>query len=324
MAVLGGLVDTWKKFERVLFFDKYIKMARTLLEVFSIYKEKNGVNVKEDYETFNWMNEIDRGYYEDVKSVLDRIAGSREFLKSYTHDCYLDDNMSFNCEMGNAILSSFNYKHSGSSATILAWKYKYALNNWDNFVYSTKESYLRNIYNATQLTLDDATKYITTDATQKKMLTDLMKEIVDNKMIERQKQDKEWFDGRIGILKHHYMFPGRWFDSDGGSKLFGSPYNITADMINVMSELFPDYPSHISNVRLAYDAYLASNLCQLESINENCADIIGTYSANIRRTLYGVPNITEDQIKAISVNIPKYSQYIQKIIRTRTNWLNNV
>jgi len=299
-------------------------MVRTLLEVFSIYKEKNGVNVKEDYETFHWMDEIDRGYYEDVKSVLDRISGSREFLKNYTHDCYLDDGMSFNCEMGNAILSSFSHNHSGSSATIIAWKYKYALNNWDNFVYSNKENYLRNIYNATQLTADDASRYITTDATQKKMLTDLMKEIVDNKMIERQMYDKEWFDGRIGILKHHYMFPDRWFDSDTGSTLFGSPYNITVDMVNVMSELFPDYSSHISKVRLAYDAYLASNLCQLESVSESCVDVIETYSANIRRTLYGLPNITEDEIKAISVKIPKYNQYLQKIIRMRTNSLNTV
>jgi hypothetical protein len=56
---------------------------------------------------------------------------------------------------------------------------------------------------------------------------------------------QEHFDGRIGVLKHHYKFPSRWKDSVNGSYLFGHPSNITEEMFVAMEKIYPDYREHI-------------------------------------------------------------------------------
>lgn len=61
---------------------------------------------------------------------------------------------------------------------------------------------------------------------------------------------------KIGILKHHYAFPDRWFDQLSGSSLFGSPEDIRSDLIYEMTKIYPDYKEHLTHVLEAYKVHM--------------------------------------------------------------------
>ena len=74
--------------------------------------------------------------------------------------------------------------------------------------------------------------------------------LIDEKDVDRQEEQntvsREIFEGRIQVLEHHYEYPSRWNDSPSGSVLFGSPRNITEEMIVQMEKKYPNYRAHIA------------------------------------------------------------------------------
>jgi hypothetical protein len=255
-------------------------MSRTLLPVFNKFKLTKGLDVKEDPETFQWMNPSARSDFEKAKAALDQVPGSREYIKGYNVE---PDNlfMAFCDPVGMSIVSNFGDHHSGSSASRLAWTYKRLLNDWDAFVYNNKEAYAKADYKARQLTEDSISAFISQYANSSYKLprtierikedynltatTDevhlMLKELADEFQSERDFKMRELergrLQGRLDVLKHHYKNPTRWLDGSYGSSLFGSPEDITQEMIEHMTVLFPDYPYHLQRVMAAYKAQVA-------------------------------------------------------------------
>ena len=248
--------------------------TRTLLFPWSEYKHEYNIYKKESPETFDWISDSGIRYdYETAKAALDTMPGSREYLRSYTCD---KSGEYFNDPIGLPLLGNFGSHHSGASVTLLAWNYKHLLNNWDTFVLNTKTDLARRIYDQTQITEDELCRYkdIPRDASSQifSYLEDLqkhytipygivtIKEILDALIEERSKErleriakeKEDLFKGRIGVLKHHYMFPMRWKDYSGGSSLFGSPFSVTEEMIRAMEAIYPDYRQHIIRIQDAH------------------------------------------------------------------------
>lgn len=125
-------------------------MTRTLLPVFSAFKGLTCIYNKEEKETFYWLPEDIRHDYEMAKSALDRIPGSREWLKACT----------FEAEDPPFFITAFGSHHTVSSATHLAWNYKSLLNDWDGFVLKSKESLAHEEYDKQQLTSTDIQSFL--------------------------------------------------------------------------------------------------------------------------------------------------------------------
>ena len=246
-------------------------LVRTLLFPWSEYKYQAHVDKKETPETFDWISDSGIRYdYQTAKDALDNMPGSREYLKSYTCD---KAGEYFNDPIGLPLLGSFGSHHSGASVTLLAWNYKHLLNNWDTFVLKTKTELARRIYDETQITDDELRKYknISKDEFSKivsylegfqkhydtpygidiinSLLDALVEERAREKLERIAKEKKDIFEGRIGVLIHHYKFPMRWKDYSGGSTLFGSPFNVTEEMIKKLELKYPDYREHIRNIQ---------------------------------------------------------------------------
>jgi hypothetical protein len=237
-------------------------MTRTLLPVWNIYKNDFHLDVEEPFETFDWLPNADmRSYYEEARAGLDSIPGSREWLKAYTcpEEC-----MPFFDEMGRRIMCSFGDRHSGSSATILAWNYKRLLNDWRTFVIDTKTYYAKQLYDELQFEVSDIYPVIMGQenyddfrsrrapeydvVTVRMMVNDLYLEYQERTAASFARKEKEEFDGRISVLKHHYKYPTRWRDSSKGSYLFGLPSNISEKMFVAMEQIYPDYRQHIAAI----------------------------------------------------------------------------
>jgi hypothetical protein len=259
---------------------------RTLLPVWEVYKTTCPIKIKELPENFDWIaNEEIRADYVEARDALDRIPGSRIFLKQYVCS---EDSIPFSDGIGCDILSSFGSRHSGASAIRLGWSYKFLLNNWDAFVENTKEYYSRVEYDAKQILEGDTWSYFNAKTRynllsnpyqpdsqnglkgevdyeieqlrQKfaipydndkiaSMLDDLINEVSRERAIKSQKESEDRFKAKIGILKHHYKFPCRWNDNPSGSSLFGSPHSITEEMICEMEKEYPDYRDHIYSIQ---------------------------------------------------------------------------
>jgi hypothetical protein len=299
-------------------------MPRTLLPVF-----KAPPATKEPLEDFSWIKH-DKEDYELAKLALDTTPGSRDYLKNYTFNKYVSS-MPFSDPVGFSLLSNFGDHHSGSSVTILAWSYKAALNNWDSFVYKTKEAYALNDYNRTQLTEADLLTYRTPDALRAafnltynnveitQMVDDLKDEIQKNKEAKKIREKKEYLDARIDILIHHYEHPNRWFDSVNGSSLFGSPENITHEMLEHMTQLYPDYLSHVIKVNDAYKAHV-SYLRYRNNVSRSEALALQDHMIELKYKIFESPNITEQQIADRLLKDPYYADIIKRVIETRGKW----
>jgi len=246
-------------------------LVRTLLFPWSEYKYQAHVDKKETPETFDWISDSGIRYdYQTAKDALDNMPGSREYLKSYTCD---KAGEYFNDPIGLPLLGAFGSHHSGASVTLLAWNYKHLLNNWDTFVLKTKTDLARRIYDDTQITDDELRNYkrVSKDEFNKivsylediqkrydipyaidtinALLDALVEERATEKLERIETEKKEIFEGRIGVLIHHYKFPMRWKDYSGGSSLFGSPFNVTEEMIQKVKLTYPDYREHIRNIQ---------------------------------------------------------------------------
>jgi len=279
-------------------------MVRTLLPVFSEFKLSNGVNTKEEPETFRWMNEGVRGDYEKAKLALDNLEGSREWLKTYTFDENVES-MPFSSGLGSILLGNFGDHHSGSSATRLAWNYKAALNNWDKFVYESKEYELRKLYKTQQLTKHDIDTYCFEELkgvfkipydyqTSKSMISALKAEILADDLAIKEREKAKEIEGKIGVLKHHYAFPDRWFDGPRGSSLFGSPEDIRGDMLYEMTKIYSDYPEHIQLVLEAYKVHILWYNNRKDVTRAEAAEL-EAWASMAKSRLFDPPNLTEGQ-----------------------------
>jgi len=301
-------------------------MFRTLLPVFKI---SYGVEQKEPLEDFSWIKH-DKEDYELAKLALDTTPGSRDYLKNYTFNKYVSS-MPFSDPVGLSLLSKFGDHHSGSSVTILAWSYKSALNDWDSFVYKTKEYYALKDYKEKQLNEADLLTYRTPDALRAafnlrytdteitQMVRDLKEEIQQNKEAKKLQEKKEYLDSRIDILIHHYEHPSRWFDSVNGSSLFGSPENITHEMLEHMTELYPDYLSHVIKVNDAYKAHV-SYLRYRDNVSRSEAVALQDHVIQLKYKMFEAPNITQEQIAERIVKDPSYADMIKRVTETRGKW----
>ena len=237
-------------------------MTRTLIPLWSVYKEDFHLDSEEPFETFDWLPDAEmRSYYEEARAGLDTIPGSREWLKEYTCP---EDLPPFFDSMGLKIMKSFGNRHSGSSGTSLGWNYKFLLNNWAAFVKDTKTYYAKKLYKELQLQEKDLYALLDKQETVadfrarydlpydlptiEKMVRELDLEHREERRLAYAKRQKENFDGRIDVLKHHYKFPERWRDTPNGSSLFGHPSMITEEMFVVMEGIYPGYRKHIKGL----------------------------------------------------------------------------
>ena len=260
-------------------------MNRTLLPIWNIYKSKYDFK-PEPFEIFDWIpDDSDRNDYKIAQDGIDRIPGSREYLKNYVCP---ENETPFCDSIGRQIMFVIGTHHSISSGARLALNYKYLLNNWQSFVLETKTYYAQQDYRQTQIEEQDTWPYYNAksrynllsnpyipdshnslmadvDCEIEKlrqkfninytrdeivaMLDDLIEEY-NNERIEKKKKSEElFFMSRIDILEHHYAHPRRWNDTQYGSFLFGSPHSITEEMIDHMEHLYPDYRSHIESIK---------------------------------------------------------------------------
>jgi hypothetical protein len=256
-------------------------MPRTLLPIFSAFKSILDCYKKEEPETFEWLPDKIRGDYDMAKEALDRIPGSREWLKAYTYNEELDI-LPFCNPMGEKIMVAFGSHHSGASATHLGWNYHTLLKDWDSFVLNSKEYLALEIYETQQLTFTDIkdfmnlhynklplASYLTATRegllkreverlkdcfnihhdyeTTYTMLVELGEEKEEMLRVQKKAASREEFEERIRILEHHYKYPSRWDDSEMGSSLFGSMSKITAEMMAEMERRHPGYSDHLAS-----------------------------------------------------------------------------
>jgi len=246
----------------------------TLLPVWSIYKKEIGSDPVEK-ENFDFIPDSSvRSDYKQAKLGLDSVPGSREFLMNYTFDSDTNDSMPFFDGIGPIIMSSFGNHHSGASATCLGWKYKSLLNDWDAFVLSTKEYYVRKQYDSMQLKSSVVQGYLSADKdvseilriknaynlsytteTIATMLDALATEIQDENMEKLDRDEEYRFNWQIGILKFLYKHPSRWNDSAEGCRLFGTPFRITDAMIVAMEPTHPSYRDYVVQIQADWEHF---------------------------------------------------------------------
>jgi hypothetical protein len=251
---------------------------RTLLPIYEKYVKAFDLEKKEPTEDFSFMPNDSRIDYEMFRRGLDKIPGSREYLKN------IASGNSFSDSIGNKIMMNAGDHHSGASVRGLAWTYKQILNDWDGWVLNMKMFAAKKFYEKRQLTredtweydhavskknslsriyghskklqeLDDAikvaienlrTKYFLTysDAEICELMDDLIHEFNLNSRKDLYERDKREFDDKIELLEHHYVYPARWDDYGSGmlkSALFGSIYGITESMYAEMERRHPGY-----------------------------------------------------------------------------------
>ena len=215
-------------------------------------------------ETFEWITDPEmKKYLTDARTGLDSIGGSRKWLKDYIapkgRPSYFDG-------IGPAIMRSFGSYHSGASASLVGWKYKYLLNNWEEFVKKTKLAQARDAYYARQITWSEVREYARkTDFTEFRakypnnytddeiveMLISLSSEYYEKQISEEAEELEEKFQGKLGVLEFLYEHPTRWDDSERGCSLFGLPSYISDRMMVEMEKRIPGYGAHIDTIKAA-------------------------------------------------------------------------
>lgn len=243
------------------------------------FAEQAGVNKKEPFENFDWMDPSSMSAYNDCNQAMNRFEGSREWLKNYTSE---KRSLPFNCEMAHNISGAMNIGHSGASFTSLMWHYKYVLNNWDKFVFETKKyTSLQEFKNQqiylwmAKILLNDCNEWLRAESNEKankreeRILADCAKHsltgltvpeikevllviVADLEAIraeDMQIQEEEEHTSLMGCLEFLYEVPIRWFDGPSGCTLKPvHPSRITTRAMKEMEAKFPGYSEHINRV----------------------------------------------------------------------------
>jgi hypothetical protein len=249
------------------------------------FAEQTGVHKKESMETFNWIpSETDRFYYNDLRAALDKVEGSREWLKTYEFD-EERDTYPFNSEIGSQLIMAMSNNHSGSSAYVMLYNYTMALKNWDSFVLRIKEFHGRRQFKQQQIPYEvvnrilsacnewlaggsfglDAvnleTNILTTCAMHgyagsvpqiKKVLKQIKMDYDISHAEEKRKYEEDSHKDLMSSIKFLYKNPIRWFDTPHGCSLHpGHPTKITERAMDEMEASVPGYKEHIKNVLIA-------------------------------------------------------------------------
>jgi hypothetical protein len=249
------------------------------------FAEANGVNKKEPVETFDWIPfESDKFYYNDMRAALDLVEGSREWLKAYTFD-KAKEKHAFSSEIANNLIQAMWDGHSGSSGASMMWNYKRALNDWDHFVFKTKEyEGLRsfkcqqipmwkvkslqdkcNIWLSTEeesmkdflgnILLEECAKLCLAGMDVPEIMATLMfieRDLLEIQANDEKKKAEERHCDLMESLEFLYEHPIRWFDTPSGCTLMPRhPTQITRRAIAEMEAKFPGYDKHIENVLFA-------------------------------------------------------------------------
>jgi len=119
---------------------------------------------------------------------------------------------------------------------------------------------------------------------------------------------------KIGILKHHYAFPDRWFDGPGGSSLFGSPENIRGDLLYEMTKIYSDYNSHLISVLEAYKVYLLWYNNRKDVTRSEAAEL-EAWASMVRCRLFDPPQLKESE---------HTKEAVDKIARSRASYLTRI
>jgi hypothetical protein len=294
-------------------------MVREILPPWSEYRKTLGVEEKEEFETFGWM--VDTSLATDLttaKEGLKSIEGGAEFLK--THIRSLDGLVQ---PMMVNIYISFGPHHSGASSSLLANTYKSLLNDWDGFVLATKDREKRKVsrYDERQIDYADSEEFLASakkggashavlcDTFRAKFnarydnerLLEIMKalrveENHDFVVKSKERAEKRLLDD-IDTLTFLYKCPIRWFLK---------PYEVVLSSVHIekMCAIYPDYEEHFETVMIALTEW------------EKRPSPESKPSA-IFFEVFDAPDITPEQIEAMTKFHPDYAQHIERIKETR-------
>jgi len=115
------------------------------------FSEERGVNTKEIPEMFDWLPAIETTFYgtsdkyflEVCRDALDRVEGSREWLKGHEGDFT-------NCEMADRLIADMTLGEYASYGHSILYMYRALLADWDGWVYNQKRSRALLSYRAQQ------------------------------------------------------------------------------------------------------------------------------------------------------------------------------
>jgi hypothetical protein len=129
-------------------------MTTTLLPTWSAYKRSLQLYVKEEPETFHWMQES-RLEYEEAKQAINATPGSREMLRG-------DEEINYSDPIFYCLFLQFSPVYSSETLITIVKQYRYLLNNWDEFVLAQKTMAARKLYDAQQMTTAEIVDFIRT------------------------------------------------------------------------------------------------------------------------------------------------------------------
>lgn len=229
-----------------------------------------GLNEKEEPETFEWMTAFhNQADYEDMRQALDKVPGSREYLRSLKPTDNHDDPIV--TAIYNALKNGSN--HSGGSFGCLIGSYRNALRDWDGFVLAQKQRIIMGYYKARQIQ-PERLRWFLNDVYHTFGMTEaetIMKNMADHKVefpeesiptnwaelkaitnplmaefrahfeAEEAKMAKQRLDHRIESLEFNLQHPCRWFWPCEGNPR----YCITEEEKAVMEAKHPGYRAHI-------------------------------------------------------------------------------
>jgi hypothetical protein len=261
------------------------------------FREESGATRKEAPEDFSWMGEQDivgatvprkfssksnRLYFEDCRAALEKVEGSKEWLKAYVGVEEGSGEFNFRDKIGKQIL--LHEGHSGSSWCGIMWSYKALLNDWDGWVLANKEHDALWQYKGIQapdfvfsrLRGDTGALFAgksggnwgPTEEGVKNFAAQwgfqgTLEEIGDMAVAiyleneernerERMRRAEEQHRDLVEGVKFKYQHPVRWFDTLSGSNILPrTPHEVTGRAIQEMQEKHPEYKQHLQRVSAA-------------------------------------------------------------------------
>ena len=239
------------------------------------FSDAHGLTKKEEPEEFGWMSEENVFFYTDMRAALDATPGSREFLRS------LKAEEPHRGTIVDSVQDKLSPLHSGASLSSLMGCYRYALKDWDGWVFAAKKDKLLREYKSKQIDFislicfRNHLVYVETPVTDDEGLKAAMEkakvvfsdgekpvevawkdgaalEIVNSLLEElnvmREEENAKWkareFKQRIEYLEWNLKHPSRWFWPGEREP----SYSITVEEIDEMERLHPGYRSHIALV----------------------------------------------------------------------------
>ena len=221
------------------------------------------------------MSKENAFFYTDMRAALDATPGSREFLRS------LKAEEPHRGTIVDSVQDKLSPLHSGASLSSLMGCYRYALKDWDGWVFAAKKDKLLREYKSKQIDFislicfRNNLVYVETPVTDDEGLKAAMEkakvvfsdgekpvelawkdgaalEIVNSLLEEltvmREEEKAKWkareFKQRIEYLEWNLKHPSRWFWPGEREP----SYSITVEEIDEMERLHPGYRSHIALV----------------------------------------------------------------------------